>query len=66
MKVRGVNLYPQVGNSAPMGTHRYITTTNRAARAHKMVSGTVTLRSEISIRPREALPVRVAAVLASR
>ena len=49
-----------------MGTQMYMRMTNAAARLQKMVSGTLTLLSSMSMRPREALPVRVAAVLASR
>ena len=49
-----------------MGTHRYIMTTKIAAREQSTVSGTVTDLSEMSILARDALPVRVAAVLASR
>ena len=49
-----------------MGTQAYIIMTKMVAREHRRVSGMVTLLSSISIRPRLALPVRVAAVFASR
>ena len=49
-----------------MGTQMYIMMTKIATSAQKTVSGTFTLLSSISMRPRLALPVRVAAVLASR
>src|SRR5574344_2547086 len=47
--VRGKNLYPQVGKSAPIGTQIYIKITKRAAAAQKMVRGILTLLSSISI-----------------
>ncbi len=49
-----------------MGTQIYIKITKKAARDQRMVSGIVTLLSSMSILARDALPVRVAAVLASR
>ena len=49
-----------------MGTQRYIIITKQAAREQRMVRGIFTLLSSMSILPREALPVRVAAVFASR
>ena len=49
-----------------MGTQMYIRMTKPAATAHSTVSGTLTLLSSMSILPREALPVSVAEVLASR
>ena len=64
--VSGKNLKPQVGKNAPMGTQIYIRITKPAASAHRMVSGVLTLLSSMSIRARDALPVRVAAVLRSR
>ena len=57
---------PQVLNSAPKGTQMYIMMTNSATREQNTVSGTVTDLSSISILARDALPVRVAAVLRSR
>ena len=57
---------PHVGKNAPMGTHRYMRMTKLAASAHSTVRGILTLLSSISIRARDALPVRVAAVLRSR
>ena len=57
---------PQVLNSAPKGTHRYMRITKRAMREQRTVSGRVTDLSSMSILAREALPVRVAAVLLSR
>ena len=44
----------------------YISSTKAATQPQKMVRGTVTLLSSISIRILEALPVRVAAVFFSR
>ena len=49
-----------------MGTQIYMMMTNSAASEQKMVSGILTLLSSMSILAREALPVRVAAVFASR
>ena len=49
-----------------MGTQRYIMMTKMATREHSTVRGIFTLGSPMSIRPREALPVRVAAVLRSK
>ena len=49
-----------------MGTQMYMRMTNIAASEHSTVSGARTLLSSMSILPRDALPVRVAAVLASR
>ena len=66
LKVSGVNLYPHVGKSAPIGTQIYIMMTNAAPTAQKIVSGIFTLLSSISIRARLALPVSVAAVFLSR
>ena len=43
----------------------YIMTTNAAISEQRMLSGTATLLSSISMRTRLALPVSVAAVLAS-
>ena len=43
----------------------YITTTKAAMTPHRMVSGSVTERSVMSMRAREALPVSVAVLLAS-
>ena len=44
----------------------YIMITKIAASEQKMVSGILTLLSSMSILARDALPVRVAAVFASR
>ena len=49
-----------------MGTQMYIRITNSAPSEQRIVSGIFTLLSSISMRARLALPVRVAAVLASR
>ena len=61
-----MNLYPHVGNSAPIGTQIYIMITNTALRLQKIVSGIFTLLSSIIILARLALPVSVAAVFFSR
>ena len=44
----------------------YIMMTNTEITQHRVVSGTRTLRSVMSMRARLALPVRVAVVLLSR
>ena len=66
LKVNGKNLYPQVGNNEPIGTHIYIKITKRAMVAQKSVRGIFTLLSSISILALEAFPVRVAAVFFSK
>ena len=53
-------------NSAPKGTIMYISMTKTDTAPQKMVRGTVTLLSSMSILIREAFPVRVAAVFFSR